>query len=124
MKGCGLEEGTYQLYQELSSKGDFAHLDPLVNASQITCGVYLLHGKHDRLIDSSEQKLIKRSLPNKVIKRQVLTKLYAHTKKTKEGPVLLRFLNHVPEMRNLIRILLSISLPSDLGKKKSLRKSL
>lgn len=116
LKGCGLEEGTFQLYHALEKKGNYNHLDPLKNVSQISCAMYLLHGKHDRLIPSSQQKIIKEALPAKTLKRLVLTKLYAHTARNTEGSSFLRVLGTLPELRNLLRIFLTISLPNSSGK--------
>lgn len=112
MKGLGLEEGSFQLYEKLAQKGNFDHLDPLVKASEITCPLYLLHGKYDKLIDSSQQKVIKRAVPQRLIKRQILTKLYAHSKRNNEGSSLMRFFHNIPEIKNVLSIILTLSLPN------------
>jgi hypothetical protein len=118
MKGCGLEEGAFQLYTHLEKKGNYKHLNPLKNISHVECAMYLLHGKYDRLISSAQQKIIKEALPAKTIKRLVLTKLYAHTARNKEGSVFLRVLSTLPELRNLLHIFLTLSLPNSSGKNK------
>jgi|GEM_PF-6865091 len=124
MKGCGLEEGTFQLYTHLEKKGNYNHLNPLINISHVECPVYLLHGKYDKLIPCAQQKIIREALPAKTIKRVVLTKLYAHTARSKEGSAFLRVLGTLPELRNLFRIFLTLSLPNSSGqnKRKSLKK--
>lgn len=115
MKGCGLSEGSFELYSRIiKQKESFEYLNPLIHAYEISCSVYLFHGKHDKLIPANQQKIIKEALPQKVIKRVILTKLYGHSDKNKEGSSFVRLFNNIREVRNLLRIILTLSVPKSL----------
>ena len=122
LKGCGLEEGTFQLYESLMINAKLDHLDPLKEAYQVSSAVYLLHGKNDKLIDSSQVKVISRALPRRVVKRQVLTKLYAHSKRAEEGSVFSKFFTTIPEIKNVFSLILTLSVPNPSSKKSSVYK--
>ena len=109
--GLGAHKDCLKIYEKIIAKDQFAHLNPLEQSKDVRCSVYLIHGKHDELIPASQQSIIKESLPKEVIKRAFLTKLYAHSQKTSHKNLVARIYSMISEIKNMIRIILTLSLP-------------